>query len=102
MATGVSLLVIAAGFQLFDGMQGVATGILRGLGDTRTAMVSNLAGHWLLGLPVGYALCFVAGWGVTGLWLGLSAGLISVSLVLVAVWHARTRQLHVAPVREVS
>ena len=102
MATGASLLAIAAGFQLFDGMQGVATGILRGLGDTRTAMVSNLAGHWLLGLPIGYALCFVAGWGVTGLWLGLSAGLISVSLVLVAVWHARTRRLHLAPIREVS
>jgi hypothetical protein len=59
---GVSLLAIAAVFQLFDGLQGVATGILRGLGDTRTPMMWNLAGHWI-GLPLGYALCFAAGLG---------------------------------------
>jgi MATE family multidrug resistance protein len=93
VATGISLLAIAAAFQLFDGLQGVATGILRGLGDTRTAMLSNLAGHWLLGLPIGYLLCFSAGWGVAGLWTGLSIGLISVGLVLVTVWTARTRHL---------
>ena len=100
VATGVSLLAIAAAFQLFDGMQGVATGILRGLGDTRTAMLSNLAGHWMLGLPVGYALCFWAGWGVAGLWLGLSLGLTSVSIVLVTVWTARTRRRQLAPLKE--
>ena len=43
-------------FQIFDGVQGVATGILRGLGDTRSPMIWNLAGHWLFGLPVGYTL----------------------------------------------
>ncbi len=102
IATGVSLLAIAAAFQLFDGLQGVATGILRGLGDTRTAMLSNFAGHWALGLPVGYALCFGAGWGVVGLWVGLSLGLISVSLVLLAVWTARTRRLRLVPIEELS
>jgi MATE family multidrug resistance protein len=102
IATGVTLLAIAAAFQLFDGMQGVATGILRGLGDTRTAMLSNLAGHWLLGLPVGYALCFALGWGVSGLWLGLSLGLISVSLVLIATWTVRTRHLRPETMREPS
>ena len=51
-------------FQLFDGIQGVITGTLRGIGDTRTPMVVNLAAHWLLGLPVSYTLCFVVGWGV--------------------------------------
>jgi MATE family multidrug resistance protein len=102
IATGVSLLAIAAAFQLFDGVQGVATGILRGLGDTRTAMLSNLAGHWALGLPIGYALCFVAGWGVRGLWVGLSLGLISVSLVLLAVWHRRTRHFRLDAVEELS
>jgi MATE family multidrug resistance protein len=93
VATGVGLLAIAAAFQMFDGMQGVATGILRGLGDTRTAMLSNLAGHWLLGMPVAYTLCFTLGWGVRGLWIGLSLGLISVSLVLIVTWAARTRRL---------
>jgi MATE family multidrug resistance protein len=69
LAMGRRLLLVAAMFQLFDGLQGVATGVLRGLGDTWTPMLSNLAGHWLLGLPVGYALCFWWGWGVVGLWV---------------------------------
>ena len=73
---GASLLWIAAVFQLFDGLQGVVTGTLRGLGDTRTPMVTNLAAHWLIGLPIGYWLCFVMGWGARGLWWGLSIGLI--------------------------
>ena len=88
---GVSLLLVAAVFQLFDGLQGVATGVLRGFGDTRTPMLLNLAGHWCVGLPVGYVLCFVWGWGVIGLWVGLSIGLILVGVVLVAVWWNRAR-----------
>ena len=90
---GVRLLLVAAVFQLFDGLQVVATGNLRGLGDTRTPMVSNLLGHWGLGLPVGYALCFWWGWGVVGLWVGLSIGLIVAGLVLVPVWHRRVNAL---------
>ena len=88
---GVSLLLVAAVFQLFDGLQGVATGVLRGFGDTRTPMLWNLAGHWFFGLPVGYLLCFVMGWGVVGLWIGLSTGLILVGVVLVVVWWRRAR-----------
>jgi MATE family, multidrug efflux pump len=83
------LLLIAAMFQLFDGLQGVSTGVLRGLGDTRTPMLSNLAGHWLLGLPVGYALCFWWRWGVVGLWTGLSIGLIAIGSTLLITWHRR-------------
>ena len=93
IATGVSLLLVAAAFQLFDGLQAVTTGVLRGLGDTRTPMLSNLAGHWLLGLPVGYVLCFQIGWGVVGLWIGLSFGLIAVALVLLTAWSARIAAL---------
>ena len=94
VATGVTLLLVAAVFQLFDGLQGVATGVLRGLGDTRTAMLSCLAGHWGIGLPVGYALCFWWGFGVVGLWIGLSTGLILVGIVLVPVWHYRVKALY--------
>jgi MATE family multidrug resistance protein len=90
---GVSLLFIAAAFQLFDGLQGVATGALRGLGDTRTPMLSNLAGHWAVGLPAGALLCFRAGWGVRGLWIGLSIGLVVVAIALVSVWSVRVRSL---------
>ena len=93
VATGVTLLLVAAVFQLFDGLQGVATGVLRGLGDTRPPMFSNLAGHWIIGLPVGYALCFWWGFGVVGLWIGLSTGLILVAIVLVPVWHRRISAL---------
>jgi MATE family multidrug resistance protein len=89
-----SLLAVAAIFQLFDGIQGVATGILRGLGDTRTPMLWNLVGHWFIGLPSGYALCFVLGRGVTGLWWGLSIGLIICGVALLIVWARRIRALN--------
>jgi MATE family, multidrug efflux pump len=90
---GVTLLFVAAVFQLFDGLQGVTTGVLRGLGDTRTAMLWNLAGHWLLGLPLGYLLCFRWGFGVVGLWWGLSVGLIICGIALVSVWIRKGRLL---------
>jgi MATE family multidrug resistance protein len=93
LALGAQLLAIAAAFQLFDGTQAVATGVLRGIGDTRTPMVTNVAGHWVLGLPVGYALCFSAGWGVAGLWIGLSIGLTFVALVLTRAWQRKSRAL---------
>jgi MATE family multidrug resistance protein len=91
LATGTSLLLLAAIFQLFDGLQGVITGTLRGLGDTRTPMVVNLVAHWLIGLPTGYLLCFVIGWGVYGLWVGLSLGLIVVGVILLYVWTMKIR-----------
>ena len=93
---GVSLLFIAAIFQLFDGVQGVATGALRGLGDTRTPMLWNLGGHWGVGLPLGYMLCFVLGHGITGLWWGLSLGLIICGVALLFVWKRRIHQLEQA------
>ncbi|MEW6268270.1 MAG: MATE family efflux transporter, partial [Thermodesulfobacteriota bacterium] len=89
IATGISLLLVAAVFQLFDGLQVVAAGILRGSGDTRAAMLAALVGYWAIGLPIGYALCFSGGLGVQGLWIGLSAGLIVVALALVAWWARR-------------
>jgi MATE family multidrug resistance protein len=91
---GVSLLFVGAVFQMFDGIQGVATGVLRGLGDTRTPMYWNLAGHWFMGLPLGYVLCFWIGVGVVGLWWGLSAGLIICGVALLVVWARRIQ--HVA------
>jgi MATE family multidrug resistance protein len=93
---GVGLLAIAAAFQLFDGAQAVATGVLRGAGDTRTPMITNIIGHWVLGLPVGYALCFVYRWGVAGLWVGLSVGLTFVSAILIVVWWKRARSMKIA------
>ncbi len=89
---GTSLLLVAAVFQLFDGLQGVATGVLRGLGDTRSPMLWNLAGHWFIGLPLGYTLCFTVGLGVIGLWWGLSSGLIICGVALLTVWTRHLRR----------
>ncbi|MFM8532060.1 MAG: MATE family efflux transporter [Acidimicrobiia bacterium] len=91
LAVGTSLLLLAAVFQLFDGIQGVITGTLRGIGDTHTPMKVNLIAHWLLGLPTSYVLCFVVGWGVYGLWIGLSLGLIVTGIILFWVWSAKIR-----------
>ncbi len=96
LATGASLLLVAAVFQMFDGLQGVTTGVLRGLGDTRTPMVMNLIGHWLLGLPAGYVACFWWGWGVQGLWIGLSLGLVFVGIALLRTWRQRIAALRKA------
>ncbi len=87
MTVAVPLLFVSAWFQIFDGIQVTASGVLRGAGDTRTSMVANLVAHWGLGLPTGYLLCFVLGWGVIGLWAGLSTGLTLVALVLLWWWR---------------
>lgn len=89
LSLGASLLMVGAIFQLFDGLQGVTTGILRGIGDTRSPMLINFVAHWLFGLPLGYTLCFMVGYGVVGLWIGLSAGLLVVGLALVTIWSRR-------------
>lgn len=78
-----TLLPIAAVFQVFDGLQVVASGILRGAGDTRAAMISNMLGFWLIGTPVSLWLGFGAGLGLVGLWWGFVAGLAAVALFLV-------------------
>jgi len=90
---GVALLFVAAVFQLFDGLQGVTTGALRGLSDTHTAMLWNLGGHWLVGLPLGYLLCFRWGYGVVGLWWGLSVGLMICGVSLIVAWRRKGTRL---------
>jgi MATE family multidrug resistance protein len=89
---GAVLLRIAAFFELFDGVQVVATGALRGLGDTRTPMLAHFAGYWIIGLPVAYWLCFPRGWGAAGIWVGLCAALIPIGATLVLVWIRRVRE----------
>ena len=61
LAVAASLIPLAGVFQVFDGLQVVAGGILRGLGETRVAMLVNMLGYWLLGLPVSYVLGFGRG-----------------------------------------
>ncbi len=88
--TGARLLLVAAAFQLFDGLQTVATGALRGAGDTKTPMLANFVAYWLIGIPAGYILCFRFGWGAFGVWIGLCGGLMIIGSALLLAWHKRT------------
>lgn len=97
LRAGSTLLWIYAICQPLDGLQTVATGALRGLGETRVPMVVNLGGHWFVGLPVAYVLCFRHGWGVEGLWVGLTLGLAIIGTVLFAVWQRRSRRFEGKP-----
>jgi MATE family multidrug resistance protein len=93
IATACSLMLVAAAFQLFDGLQGVSTGAMRGTGDTQTPMVCNLVAHWCVGLPLGYLLAFGTGLGVVGLWAGLALGLATAGTYLLAAWMSKARAL---------
>ena len=74
-----------------DRLQIATVGLgIQGLNDTRTAVAVNFVGHWVLGLPVGYILCFTFGMGVAGLWIGLSTGLIVCGVALTWYWHRRS------------
>jgi multidrug resistance protein, MATE family len=89
----VILLAAGAAFQLFDGIQTVATGCLRGSGDTRTPMLCHFSAYWLLGLPLGIYLCFRRHWGALGLWVGLSLSLILIGILLLIFWRRRIHRL---------
>jgi len=96
---GSTLLLVAAAFQLFDGIQICTTGALRGAGDTRTSMLANLGAYWFIGLPLAFVLGFKLGWGALGVWLGLCLGLIIIGSGLLLVWHKR-KLTHLNPVSE--
>ena len=93
LSAAVVLLRICAFFQLFDGFQVVATGALRGAGDTRTPMLCHFVGYWIVGLPLGTALCFHYAMGAPGIWIGLSAGLILIGAVLLGFWRRTVRKV---------
>ena len=87
LALGAHILLIVAAFEVFDGAQGVATGVLRGLGETKIPMLMNFGGYWLFGLPLGAVLCFDLHWGLSGIWTGLTVALITIAVLLVTRWR---------------
>jgi multidrug resistance protein, MATE family len=89
IATAALLLPIAGVFQIFDGLQVVAAGALRGVADTRVPMVLNLIGFWFVGLPVSVVLAFHFELGPRGLWWGLALGIGVVAVLLLR--RIRTR-----------
>jgi MATE family multidrug resistance protein len=92
MAVGVPLLALAAAFQIFDGIQTASTGALRGLGHTTGPMVLNFIGYWIIGLPLGYWLCFHAKLGVYGVWIGLTLSLIFIALLILIEWTRKSTE----------
>ncbi|MHB1192304.1 MAG: MATE family efflux transporter [Longimicrobiales bacterium] len=89
VALTATLIPIAGVFQVFDGMQVVALGVLRGVADTRLPMVLNLVGFWGIGLPVSAALGFRTALGPRGIWIGLALGIALVALLLLARVRSR-------------
>ena len=75
LAIGVGLLAMAALFQLVDGTQIIALGVLRGLQDTKVPLIMAFISYWIIGIPCSYVLGFQLGWGAIGIWAGLVIGL---------------------------
>lgn len=90
ISVAVSLLYLAAIFQLPDGIQACASGVLRGIKDTRGPMVITIIAYWFVGLPLGWWLGFSAGYGAEGMWVGLIAGLSVAAVLLVWRFYRKT------------
>ncbi|KAB7610490.1 MATE family efflux transporter [Amylibacter sp. SFDW26] len=81
---GVGLLAMAALFQIADGVQVIGLGLLRGAQDTRVPMIYAGISYWVIGIPAGYVIGFIWGYGAVGIWMGLVFGL-SVAAILLSV-----------------
>jgi MATE family multidrug resistance protein len=88
-----SLLVIAALFQLSDGIQGVGIGILRGLTDVKIPTIITFISYWIIGLPCGYLLAFTFGFGVQGVWIGLLLGLTASAVMLTLRFNFKSKNV---------
>ena len=89
--TAVSFLVVAALFQIVDGVQSIGAGVLRGLHDTRWPMIYAAIGYWVIGIGVGVTLAFPLRMRGVGIWLGLASGLAAVAVLVLIRWMRRTR-----------
>lgn len=87
------LLMIAALFQLSDGMQVIGLGALRGMSDVKIPTIITLIAYWLVGLPLGYVLGFMFHLGAVGVWIGLLAGLTSAAILLFIRFNSLSNKL---------
>ncbi|MDP3468190.1 MAG: MATE family efflux transporter [Daejeonella sp.] len=87
------LLIIAAFFQLFDGTQIVGLGILRGIGDVNIPTLITFVAYWVIGIPAGYYLGIIMGWGANGIWYGLTLGLLVSAGLLFTRFHYFSKKL---------
>jgi MATE family multidrug resistance protein len=97
----VSLLAIAAWFELFDGLQTIAMGAIRGLKDAKTTLLVGLICYWGIGAPAAWLLAFTFGWGAQGVWWGLAIGLATAALGLTLSFEWKTARL-LRPAQQLS
>jgi MATE family multidrug resistance protein len=87
------LVVIAGLFQLVDGLQAIAAGLLRGVKDTTVPMILAMIAYWAIGFSLAYALAFHFGFGGTGVWIGFVCGLLAASVLLLGRYVVLVRKL---------
>ena len=98
LAIGVTLLAMAGLFQLMDGMQAIALGLLRGLLDTGVPMVMAVLSYWAVGVPTSYILGFRFEMGGVGVWIGLILGLSTAGvLLLLRFWVHALKHMNMTP-----
>ncbi|HEY6905825.1 MAG TPA: MATE family efflux transporter, partial [Ignavibacteriaceae bacterium] len=88
-----TILIIAALFQISDGIQAVGIGILRGLTDVKGPTLITFVAYWVLALPIGYLLGFTFGFGIVGVWIGLLLGLTTSAVLLTFRFNKKSRHL---------
>ena len=99
LTLAAATLPIAAAFQLFDGIQVVGGGILRGQGNSRPAAIFNFVAYYLIALPVGYVFAFDLKEGIAGLWWALCLGLALIA-VMFLIWNALRGPAHIGLIQE--
>lgn len=92
LAIAPTLVLLAAFFQLSDGLQAVAAGALRGIKDTKVTSIIAFVSYWLLMMPGAYFLCFELGWGISGIWIGFIGGLTFAAILLLYRFNQQTKR----------
>lgn len=92
---GVPILFVAAIFQVFDGFQVAASGVLKGLKLTELVTICVLSGYWFLGLPLGYLLATKYDYSLLGFWVGLAVSLCIIGIVLACIIIYKFKKLKI-------
>ena len=95
IAIAVQLVVWGAIFQLFDGIQAVALGLLRGLQDVKIPTAITIFCYWVIGLPLSYYLGIYLNIGAVGIWMGLTASLVCSSILLPWRFYSRAKRIEI-------
>ena len=93
IAAASTLIIIAAFFQLSDGVQAVGMGVLKGIADVKIPMIITLVSYWVIGLPSGYFFAFILNYDIIGIWIGLSLGLTAAAVLFVWRFYRKLKLL---------